>query len=98
MDYTLKNELYAYFRDIKDRTETEEQLYNKLKYALHVFDIVSVDRDDLGSRNFKGEDATDAQMLRLADRMCEYYLDSGNFSEDLGLAAEEAEIEQSEQP
>lgn len=30
--------------------------------------------------------------------MCEYYLDSGNFSEDLGLAAEEAEIEQSEQP
>ena len=88
MDYTLKKELLAYFEEKANRTDEENRLYNRLIDELQAFEITTVDREDLRERGFDASGLTDGQMLKIADKMCGYYLDSGCFTEDLATAAE----------
>lgn len=91
MEHSLKKELLAYF-DGKDRNDHEEWLYKRMLTEVNYYDITCVEKKDLEERGYDTSELDEADMERIADEMCGYYLDSCTFSEDLCAAADELGI------
>lgn len=88
----MKKELLQYFAAKENRTEQEERLYKRMLTEVNRYDITSVEKSDLEERGYDTSELDEADMERIADEMCGYYLDNGTFSEDLYAAADELEI------
>ena len=92
MEHSLKKELLQYFTAKENRTEQEERLYKRLLTEVNLYDITSVEKSDLEERGYDTSELDEADIERIADEMCGYYLDSCTFSEDLCAAADELGI------
>ena len=88
MEHSLKKELLQYFTAKENRTEQEERLYKRMLTEVNLYDITSVEKSDLDERGYGTSELNEADMERIADEMCGYYLDNGTFSEDLCAAAD----------
>lgn len=92
MEHSLKKELLQYFTAKENRTEQEERLYKRMLTEVNLYDITSVEKSDLDERGYGTSELNEADMERIADEMCGYYLDSCTFGEDLCAAADELRI------
>lgn len=88
MEHLLKKELLSYFAAKENRTANEEYLHTRMLAEANYFDITSVEKQDLEERGYDTSSVDERRMGRIADEMCDYYLDSGTFSEDLCTAAD----------
>ena len=96
MEHSLKKELLQYFAAKDSRTEQEERLYKRMLTEVNHYDITSVEKSDLEERGYDTSELDEADMERIADEMCGYYLDSSTFSEDLYAAADELGIKRND--
>ena len=97
MEHSLKKELLQYFAAKDSRTEQEERLYKRMQAEVNHYDITSVEKSDLEERGYDTSELDEADMERIADEMCGYYLDSSTFSEDLYAAADELGIKKNDE-
>ena len=96
MEHSLKKELLKYFAAKENRTQQEERLYKRMLTEANRYDITCVEKSDLEERGYDTSELDEADMERIADEMCGYYLDSGTFSEDLHAAADELGIKRND--
>ena len=96
MEHSLKKELLQYFAAKDSRTEQEERLYKRMQAEVNHYDITSVEKSDLKERGYDTSELDEADMGRIADEMCGYYLDGCTFSEDLCAAADELGIKRND--
>lgn len=91
MKYELKKRLFEYFNQKQDKTPEEKVLLISLGKEMGTFDVASVERDDLRTKDFDVTDVTDEDMERIANKMYDSYLDCG-FWEDLVEAAYDLDV------
>lgn len=96
MEHSLKKELLQYFTAKGNLTEQEERLYKRMQTEVNLYDITSVEKSDLEERGYDTSELDEADMERIADEMCDYYLDTFTFSEDLYAAADELGIKRND--
>lgn len=91
--YDVRMEQYNRLKEIADTivigegTDNEKLLVNVNK--LGEFVITSVSRDDFEGRGYKSDKLTDADMLHIADKMSDNYVEFGGFWENIDFWAEE---------
>lgn len=96
MEHSLKKELLQYFAAKGNLTEQEERLYKRMQTEVNLYDITSVEKSDLEERGYDTSELDEANMERIAHKMCDYYLDTSTFSEDLCAAADELGIKRND--
>lgn len=98
--YDAQMEQYNRLKEIADTivigegTDDEKLLVNVNE--LGEFIITSVSRVDFEGRGYKSDKLTDADMLHIADKMSDNYVEFGGFWEDIDFWAEEYCLEPNE--
>ena len=96
MEHSLKKELLQYFAAKGNRTEQEERLYKRMLTEANRYDITSVEKSDLEERGYDTSELDEADLERIAEEMCGYYLYCRTFSVDLYAAADELGIKKND--
>ena len=89
MQRELLNEICHYFSSIQNKCKEEVRLLKMAEGYLNYFPITYVHRDDLKSKGFDVSEVSDADMIKLADKLSNDYLGQ-LFWESLQIIAEDA--------
>ena len=84
--YNLLQDIKKHFESIENKTIYENHLLSRIEDELQYAPIAFVSRDDIEQLGYNADDITDKELQMVANKMGDYYLEYGDYNEDLRLA------------
>lgn len=86
--YTLIKDLKTYLENKEDKNEQEQEFLARLSVEVEYVPITYLSKDDIKAMRYPTDTITYDDLEMVANKMGNYYLDYGNFTDDLECAVE----------
>jgi hypothetical protein len=86
--YTLIKDLKTYLENKADKNEEELDFLARLNVEVNYVPIAYLSKDDIQAMRYPTDNITNDDLEMVANKMCDYYLDYGDFTDDLECAVE----------